>query len=549
MKILCVTHSDRSFLEARCDLNYLEKRFPDNRFDSKSNSKKITGIKQAIPYKGMLSLWKIEETDYSLTFLKSYYPDYKVQFATFHNEVLVVYGSDRIEVLNMDFECVRKIEDPAIAGGHTIHFDKEGFAWINSAPGNMILKINIHSGEIVEKIKMSDLYGEGFNYENKDIKDFFIPTDLQPTHVNCAFPHDNSIYVTLLIQGVVGVFDAKRKYREIISGFRGLHSGKINLNSGELYFTDSPAGIIWFYDMKGERFVKRFKINSRWVHDCDHIENETYAAGLSDDNSIQILSTKNMSIQHRYDMSDFGKSVMFVNCCQVNQQWENVLVPDQKYEIEFKKRQLKRKSIVPYITNPVFWKNSEYVELEFYSCNTIENAICLKSERKLTYEYLFVSEAFNLPAGKYRLQADMCCKNGGISIGIVQKNDGSWLVQFNMDSSIKVNDDIFLIEREEDKLICIVAANNPEKENDIELLINKIRIEPLFDLESEQFAKIFEEYDVSKVIQGLKIEIEELKHYANTKEIEISRLIKEYDKIKLSYEKINALAIKKEDTQ
>lgn len=537
MKVLCVTHSDRTFLEARCEINFLQNRFPENRFENCFSTDAITGIREAVPYNGALTLWKIDETDYSLKFLKCYMPDYKVQFASFDKKNLVIYGSDRIEILNTEFACLKTISGPHLVGGHTIHFDAEGYAWVNSAPGNKIMKVNIDTEEVVEMIRMPSIYGNGINIDNKDLRDYFIPTDLQPTHVNCAFPHKDSVYVTLWIQGAVGAYDADRNYNEIISGFRGIHSGKIEPHTGKLYFTDSPAGILWFYDLEQGKLVRRFKIDSQWVHDADHIRNDIYAAGLSDANTVQIISVEKMKIIREYQMHDFGKSVMFVNCCEVDDLWEKVSIPDSRYSSDTGALGRNNKNILPRIANPVFWKFSEDAKLTMHDNISKENSLFIISNADLSYEYLIRSEPFKLPTGKYSLTADIECQMGGVSIGLVKKDSDEWLVQFNLDTYVKNNYEMFNVTTDDEWLVVIAANNTIEKES-VEFFLNAVRLEPMSDMTTEDSTKIIGEFDINQLIMKLQSQINDLKLYASEKEREIDHLINEYQKLRALCDKL-----------
>ena len=532
MKVLCVTHSDRSFLEARCEINFLQNRFPKNRFENHNSTNAICGIKQAVPYNGALTLWKIDETDYSLQFIRRYLPDYKVQFASFHDDKLVIFGSDRIEVLNTEFTCSKTIGGPHLVGGHTIHFDAEGYAWVNSAPGNKIMKVNIDTEEIVETIQMPSIYGNGINLDNKDLRDYFVPTDLQPTHVNCAFPHKDSVYVTLWIQGAVGAYDANRNYNEIISGFRGIHSGKIESQTGKLYFTDSPAGILWFYDLDQGKLVHRFKINSQWVHDTDHIENDIYVAGLSDANTVQVISIEKMKMIHEYYMDDFGKSVMFVNCCEVDDRWGKMCTSDSRYFNDTELIGKTRKNILPRIANPIFWKLSENAKLTVHDNISKENSLFISSNADVSYEYLIRSEPFSLPIGKYSLTADIECQKGGVSIGLIKKNSEEWLVQFNLDTYVKSNYETLNITTDDDEWSVVIAANNTIEKEPNEFFLDAVRLEPMFDMAEKDLIGIIDTFDINKSIMKLQAQISDLKLYASGKEMEIDNLINEYQKLK-----------------
>ena len=116
---------------------------------------------------------------------------------------------DRLEILDTRLRAVKTITDPWIAGGHTVYPDADGCVWLSSAPANAALKVDLQSGKIVKRIKMPQQYGRGYQLDPKDdVRKHLIPTDLQATHINSAYPIADGLLVTLWIPGVVGYFDA-----------------------------------------------------------------------------------------------------------------------------------------------------------------------------------------------------------------------------------------------------------------------------------------------------------------------------------------------------
>jgi len=100
MKIICVTHSDRFFVEERASLNMLEKRFPAARLKNLPPIESIPPYGQAVPYSGKLTFWHYDKDNEKLVFLKTYESVAKIQFATFNGNRLLVLCSDRLEVVN-----------------------------------------------------------------------------------------------------------------------------------------------------------------------------------------------------------------------------------------------------------------------------------------------------------------------------------------------------------------------------------------------------------------------------------------------------------------
>ena len=453
MKILCVTHSERPFVEARSSLNALETRFPVHRFDNLPALESLPGVDVAVPFNGALSLWMIdEEHDYQLTFLRAYKPGYKVQSAVFYNDSLLVYGADRLEVLNTDFEVVKTITDPWMAGGHTIHIDSEGFAWINSAPANAALKVNVEQGSIIERLPMPDRYGQGYKLSpDDDVRASFVPTDLQPTHINCVYPTEDGLLVTLWIPGVVGYFDKDRSYREIVSGLRGCHGGKRDAHTRDLYLTDSPAGIIWFFDIDTGVMTRRLQVDSLWLHDVDQVDDQVLAAGLSDKNEIQIISRETGGILQRICCDSLGQAVMFVNVCEVAGKWLPAL----------------QKAVLPKSSSQrgdcANALGEEYVPplLELNSWGQVADVgvgfgAVLKSEEPLQYEFLLVCDKGELGPGEYAFEGEVGCFKGGVTLGLLDIVSNEWISQLVFDALNASRHEKIVIS--ETKIVKIVIA-------------------------------------------------------------------------------------------
>ena len=146
MKFLCLTHSSRKFFAADSSFNTLEMRFSDKaRLDDLPPMETFPGVDQAVPYDGALSVWRIDRSGrgVSLAFLFQYAPGYKVQSAAFHEDHLIVYGSDRLEVLDVDLNLVRTIRHPLMVGGHTVFIDNDGHAVVTSAPANSVFRLDL----------------------------------------------------------------------------------------------------------------------------------------------------------------------------------------------------------------------------------------------------------------------------------------------------------------------------------------------------------------------------------------------------------------------
>ncbi len=455
--ILCVTHSSRRFVEARCSINALEQRFgASKKAKTPPPFETLNNVHDAVQFSGALSLWQYHPESRKLTYLKKYDPGYKIQSAAFSGDHLLVYGHDRLEVLDRDFKVVNTIKDRWLAGGHTVYFDADGHAWITSAASNAIMKVDVAAGRVVERIAMPAQYGRPYDLTPEhDVREHFIPTDHQPTHVNCAFPAGDHVYVTLWVPGVVGCFDRQRNYRELVHGFRGCHGGKIDRATGDLYLTDSPSGIIWFFDVNTGAIRKRLRLDSLWLHDAEQVDGDVFAAGLSDKNELLLIDTKTGDIIHQADCASLGQSVMFVSTHSVDRAWMEklsagrhdarpageVLGPNLLPPLERKK-------------NPL-WLNPD---VAMHS----EGSLTFASAKPLKFEYLFEGAHIKLSAGEYVLSGQVTCRQGGLAIGLLDKKTGTWVTQMMFDHLTHTNQQRLTLDSDAVVRCAITAYNSME---------------------------------------------------------------------------------------
>lgn len=472
MKVLCVTHSSRPFLEARCTINALEQRFPPGRLQNLPPLESLPGVEQAVPYGGALTLWQVLEGGHGprLRFLRQYRPDYKVQFATFYGPRLLVYGSDRLEVLDQEMQVVQTFRDPWLVGGHTVHVDPQGLVWLTCAPANAVLGVDLERETVVERLPMPARYGRGYRLRPEDdLHRHYVPTDLQPTHVNSAVPWREGLLVTLWIPGVVGYFDSRRRYREILSGFRGCHSGRVTPDTEELYFTDSPTGVVWFADPNSGRLLGRMSTGSRWLHDAESLGGGWFACTLGDRNELWLMNRQGGEVSQQIKCDRFGRSVMFVHCCQVDDSWARL-----KERLPFS--HTPEKGMPPLkkgleLLRPLhaadFWEsvNEQHIRL----------GLVLGCESEKTYEYLLMSPHFVLKPGRYLLRARIACHMGGFSVGLLDVVSDRWLAQLIFD---EVNHSSWEELRLECRTKCrvVVAAYNPEQARAVEGRIEQISL-------------------------------------------------------------------------
>ncbi len=453
MKVLLVSHSSRPFVDDRVSTNSLERRFGSRTLADLPPFETLPPVEQAIAFTGALTLWGVREAGIASEayLLRRYAPDYKVQSAAFYGDRLLVYGADRLEVLDLDFKLVRTIRHNWLVGGHTVSVGSDGAVWVSAAPANAVFRIDVETGSIVDTIPMPDLYGEGYALaDDMDLHAHVIPTDLQPCHVNCAWPTQDGLLVTSFVPGAVGIFDSQNSYREIVRGYRGCHGGKRDPWSGDVYLTDSTTGTVLFLDPASGEIRRRVGVGGIWTHDAQMVGPGLLAVTSGDTNELRLLELSTSAVAWRGPCHDHGRTVMLVSCEDAPPAWEAVLdvarpVDAQKPESEDEFEG----ELVPAIMNFSDWS--------FDIGAGLEAGIHFKKRQASAGEPLASSRSLVLQPGTYRLGVSADCRAGRICVGVT--DDTGWLVQVFVDPSNSRPSGVFHLARELQINVVIEGAN------------------------------------------------------------------------------------------
>jgi len=425
--VLFVTHSDRPFQEERASLNGLVRRFAGKKFDDLPPYESFPGVDEAVPFKGKLTIWELEQGTYTPRLLACYTPNFKPQYAIWHENQIVLLGSDRIECLDASLQETCTIRHRLIVGGHTVIPAGPGKVWVTTAPGNAALLVNLKSGDVDRVLSMPERYGTTYPITDEtNLIAHYPPTDLQPTHINCLWQNNGELYVTLLRPGVLGVFTPDGAYREIVSGFIGCHGGRVSL-SGELYFSDTPAGLVWFADKDSGALLDRFSVQSRWVHDCAQVDEDVFVCTLSDDNVLRLMSRTRREIVADVDVSGYGASALFVHSTTLPQE---ALAVMRKHAVPF---ELEVRDFGDDIAPPpAFWRKNYESIVRF---NLVKNKVHIVSSDRLNFESLLETGPIYLAAGTYRLSLEALCTRGGVFLSLEAYSNNTILSHVLCDAS------------------------------------------------------------------------------------------------------------------
>jgi hypothetical protein len=310
-RYLCITHSDRPASLDKCDLNYLEMRYSRaDRLPPIILFEDLAPSTAHSPFHGEITIHRIDPEDCSHQLTARLRPEgYKPQHATWYEGRLWVLGVERLEIYDEQLNSIRRIDDPWLAGGHTIIPDGRGHMLASCSASDSVLVISAESMEVVAAHRIPEsLYGRNYPLTREhSVVDHYITNDLQIGHVNCASPWRGGILVSSLIPGAIGWFDPDGEYTELLRGFVGLHGVRV-ADDGLLHFCDSCNGMLIFAEPteQGLAIRKRVAIASLWLHDAVQIEGSIYALAPFDQNRVLFMDVSERSILGSIDCVSYG---------------------------------------------------------------------------------------------------------------------------------------------------------------------------------------------------------------------------------------------------
>ncbi|MBV9522408.1 MAG: hypothetical protein JO010_06430 [Alphaproteobacteria bacterium] len=308
-RYLCITHSDRPASLDKCDLNYLELRYsrpgrlpPQEPFEALKPSKTYS------PYAGEITLHDLGEDGRGAPRLvaKMRPEGYKPQHAAWHGGRLWVVGVEHVEVYDGALRSIAKIEDPWLAGGHTIAPDGRGHMLVSCSASDSVIRIEENGFRVVDALRMPEaLYGRNYALARDDsVVEHYITNDQQTTHVNCAWPWRGGILVSALIPGAIGWFDERRSFTELLGGFVGCHGAR-GTQGGQIYFSDSCVGTLMLLD-ENLRVRRRIGTGSRWLHDAIEVAGDLFALAVYDREEVWLMDTASREVVHVIDCRGLG---------------------------------------------------------------------------------------------------------------------------------------------------------------------------------------------------------------------------------------------------
>jgi hypothetical protein len=308
-KYLFITHSDRPLALELCDLNYLERRYArPGRLPPAVPFEALQPSTTHSPYHGEITVHDLgpDGRDPPRLVARFRPPGYKPQHAVWHEGHLWVVGVEHLAVYDASLAPVARIEDPWLAGGHTVIPDGAGRMLVSCSASDSVLVVDARRFQVVGAHRMPErLYGRNYELSRQhSVVDHYITNDLQLTHVNCASPWRGGILTSSLIPGALGWFDVSGHHKELLRGFVGCHGARV-ATGGEIYFCDSCVGALVFVD---DRMTIRRRIGtgSKWLHDAVQVEGDLFALAVYDQGEVWLMDVASRTVLHRIDCGPFG---------------------------------------------------------------------------------------------------------------------------------------------------------------------------------------------------------------------------------------------------
>jgi hypothetical protein len=323
---LALTHASRVWDWQRCTRDFLRDRYQrPGRLDGLPKFDQLPPAREARSYSGRLTLFDltIDINGISLTATRCIDSRYNTGHACKMDDKLVVCLEDYVVVLPASTDAVEsvsqhgaeRIDDPWFASLHTVFPVDNAHCVISASGPDALMVLDLKQRRVVRRWRVpADRYGR--NYELTDIMsvhDHFISNDIQLTHLNCAFPDGRGgFWISTLAQGDIGHVSANGDYEVIASGFVGCHGIRYSRERDCLYFSDSCTGrLISIGADRAPRVIGA--VDSRWLHDAQHLVGDIFVLCLGDKNAIVVLDTSSNKELARFGMTARGENVQFVN--------------------------------------------------------------------------------------------------------------------------------------------------------------------------------------------------------------------------------------------
>ena len=324
--LVLLTHSSRPVELAECDFDYLVRRYSaPQRLSGLPPLTELGSIEQHRHYVGGVSILELNmDPKPSLRSFGFHNPGIKVQHATVAQDRLLVSLQDAIVVLDkfsdlsdrsmVDKGALGRIDDPWFAGVHSACPLGADACIIAASAPDAVLWVDLRRRRVARRQRLpADIYGRNYALSSEtDLREHFVTNDLQLGHVNWAWPHQDSVYISALIPGDIGRFSRDGGYQRLVTGFVGCHGVRITSDGQQMYFADSTHGALVLCTLDGS-IRKTVQVRSKWLHDVQHVIDDFFVFCVADHNRIDLIDVGREEVFLSHSFDDVGQSLQFVS--------------------------------------------------------------------------------------------------------------------------------------------------------------------------------------------------------------------------------------------
>ena len=321
---LAVTHTSRVWDWERCTQDFLRNRYQmPGRLDALPLFEQLPSVQEFRSYAGRLTLFDltIDGTGIHFAATRCVDSDLKANHVCKMGDDLIICFDDCLFITSVDTDGeagarrLERIDDPWFGGVQMVFSIDDAHCVISASAPDALMVFNLAKRRVVRRWRVpADRYGRNYDLTEKmSVHDHYIANDMQLTHLNCAYPDGSGgFWVSALAQGDIGHVTADGGYEVIVSGFVGCHGVRYSRELDLLYFSDSCTGRLIGIGADRAPHVLG-SVESRWLHDSQHLTGDLFLLCLGDRNEIVVLDIGSNSEIVQFDMRVRGENVQFVS--------------------------------------------------------------------------------------------------------------------------------------------------------------------------------------------------------------------------------------------
>jgi len=318
-----VSHSSRKWNAAQCEQAYLRERYArPGRLEQLPPFESLPP--NTAPYFGLLSMLRVELSPAGVRgrILNHYRSDEKIVHAAIVGSSLVVCFDAGLAVvpvetgdsgLRFSADRFERITDPWFGGLHTVMAADDRTCLVSSSGADAILWVDLADRKVVRRWRLpAERYGDNYPLtESTDLREHYIPNDLQLGHLNCATPDGHGgAYYSVLGQGDIGHVDASGTSDTLVSGYVGCHG--VRFENDRVYFSESCTGRL--IQVQGHnRAAPLYETGSRWLHDSVHLADGVFLLALGDANRLVLVDGQRRQLLAEWDFAGAEGTVQFLS--------------------------------------------------------------------------------------------------------------------------------------------------------------------------------------------------------------------------------------------